>query len=88
MKKLILLFIAVTTFTTVSYASFPVSETTNNQSIEKSEISTVNNIEYVGSETNEANNSALPYELSLVMKIVLGIFILMMVYYLLFVPAY
>jgi hypothetical protein len=75
MKKFLLLFIAFTTLTTVSYASFPVSETTNVQVIEKSETSTTNNIEFVESETNEVSNSDLSgiFDLHWSLRILIGL---------------
>ncbi len=58
MKKILLLFIAFTTLTTLSYASFPVSEKDDITVIEKSEIPTTNSIEVVESEINEVSNPA------------------------------
>jgi len=55
MRYILLLFVALTTISTASYASFPVSETINVQDIEKSEISITNNIEFSDREINEIN---------------------------------
>ena len=84
MKKILLLFIALTTLTAISYASFPVSETTNVQVIEKSETSIANNIEFVENETNEVSNPYnsfwdIPWYLRLLMGMAIGVILFVVI---------
>jgi hypothetical protein len=88
MKNFLLLFIAFATISSVSYASFPVSETNDVISIENSETSIDNNIEFLEIENNEVNNAiAPPLELDWSVKIMLLIIIVASLGYLLFVPV-
>ncbi|MBT6649926.1 MAG: hypothetical protein HOB54_00985 [Flavobacteriales bacterium] len=84
MKKILLLFIALTTLTAISYASFPVSETTNVQVIEKSETSIANEIEFVESETNVVSNPYnsfwdIPWYLRLLMGMAIGVILFVVI---------
>lgn len=86
MKYLLLLIAALTTATTASYASFPVTETTNAQAIEKSEIFTTNNIKFVESETNLVNAPApgimdLHWSVRILLGLVLGVSLAVLLFY-------
>jgi hypothetical protein len=86
MKYLLLLIVALTTATTASYASFPVTETTTAQAIENSEIFTTYNIEFVESETNLVSAPApgimdLHWSVRLLIGLVLGVSIMVILFY-------
>ncbi len=86
MKYILLLIVALTTITTASYASFPVSETTNAQTIKMSEISKTNNIEFVESETNLVSAPApgimdLHWSIRLLIGLLLGVSLAVLLFY-------